>query len=156
MTGFFAHRRELVSPAAEAFVAALLPAARWVGGRSPVDVESNAGERIDVKVGFVQRIRTDRGIVDALGFMGSGRSVEAREAITHYALVVPPAEDVTVTTTSSHEVRMTMAAPDSWYLVPREDINEVFAPRLNAAGKPTGLNRYASLETSQQWRQTIP
>lgn len=152
----FTYRREVVAPAVEAFVAGQFPGSEWVGGRSPVDVAA-ASDQIDVKTGFIHKIRTADGeVVSALGFMGSGRDQEARDSVTHYAVVVPAYEDGTATVADDGSVTMRIDAPDAWYLIPSEQVNAEFAPKCNRKGQSTGLNLYAPLDRVARWRRDLP
>ena len=131
---------------------------RWKGGSSLIDVSFN-DQKVDVKRGFIESVRTSEGTIDCLGFMGANlsekRSVQAREGVTAYAIVVPSREGSAVTTRRDGSIGIEMPAPESWYLVPSKSINNWFAPKLNRAGKPSGLNQYCSFYLAEQWKQAL-
>ena len=130
----------------------------WKCGLSLIDV-SFKDQKIDVKRGFIESVLTHEGTIECLGFMGAGlsekRSVQAREGVTAYAIVVPSGEGSVVTARRDGSIGIQMPAPESWYLVPSESINSKFVPKLNRAGEPSGLNQYCSLEVTEQWKQKL-
>lgn len=159
---------------AEGVVAHLLysddPNTRWLGGHhTQVDVFSGITEfnhkgapilesakmKVDVKRAFIQPATRDRKRELMLGFMGSGRSSEAREKVTHYGLVVFHEPDANAESRLSVDLPMASIRAEYQvkhvYLVPQRTVNELFLRGENIKGIPSGLNLYARLRDLDEW-----
>lgn len=148
----YTDRRDASALAVEAFVAGQLPNSIWKSGRQPFDVESG-DKKVDVKLAFFESVYDGERAIDALGFMGTNRDIEAREAVTHYALVIPPVEEVTVVAAQDGSVTSHMARPETWFLIPREELNAHFGQKCNRLGNRTGLNKYCAVDVASRWEQ---
>ncbi len=154
---------------AEGFVAALLrecdEEALWFGGnrrgadvyacfqnwrpRAKTPVRETARLKIDAKRAFLKQADLGSGRREHLGFMGSGRALEARsDAVTHYALVL---FDETQTDgellVAGPEARVAVAyRVEKVFLVPTAQVNSEFHTGRNAAGLSSGLNLFADVK----------
>lgn len=145
----------LASEAIEAAAAHVLwtrdpKGALWFGGHHPLtDVEAT-GYKIDAKVGFRERVDLGAGLVLALGFMGSGREIEAREGVTHYAIGVT-ADDSTEEKPDHFDIdphgKVTLSSVRTITLLlfTREEVNTLFTHKRNRLGGISGHNLYIPL-----------
>lgn len=128
---------------------------RWITSRQSWDVVSDDFS-VDVKDSFITHARqAPNGLVECVGFQGTSRGpgAEARDTVTHYALVVRAltegidttrvAADGTVTITASGACRI--------YLIPRDIVN-TFRPQSTLSGEDSkGHNRVLPLAQAEQY-----
>jgi hypothetical protein len=153
---------------AEGFVAALLRQCDeetiWFGGnrqgadvyacfqkwrpRAKTPLKDSAKLKVDVKRAFLMQADLGSGRSSHLGFMGSGRALEARSAaVTHYALVLFD-ENYTdgELLVNGPDARVAAAyRVERVFLVPAVEVNSEFKSGRNAAGLPSGLNLFVDL-----------
>lgn len=159
-TWLYEDRQDILPIVCEAIGAAWLSAhvaddtsaAFWHGGNKPlIDIE-HGGYRVDAKRAFIQPTNwLGKTGTPCVGFMGGGRTPEARDGVSHYLLVVP--SELPVVAIRGPKINFEYDGSEAdLYLVPAVAVNEYFRPAHTARGVGAGRNLYVPTTMAEGWR----
>lgn len=150
--------RHIRSALSEGFVAEWLHSqhndATWEGVNNRLfDVSSAIGNvRIDAKAGFFGTyLDADGDTIDGLGFMGSRRSTQAREGVTHYGITVLTS-DARLSTAIPGKFELLGTIAGKLYVFPAAELNRIAVPSFTKSGNVgRGLNRWIPLDLANDF-----
>jgi len=154
---YWSFEHHIGSQLAEAFAAEylhqLVPGAIWYGRHKKAIDMAGGTYAVDAKVGFYRPVRLGNGAPElALGFMGTSRTVEVREGVSHYCVVVAGAADIRITRAPDpNALQISGFATADIYFIPAADANAYANVAYRADGEVgKGLNRWMPIEEAKK------
>ncbi|MFB2580898.1 hypothetical protein ACEXQD_06575 [Herbiconiux sp. P15] len=128
---------------------------RWLGGNKPLIDVTGAGLRVDAKVAFREKVHLSEGrLVEAVGFMGANREIQARDGVTHYGLVEVDMPG-RFRRRGSKYVYIAVGTA-RLFMVPAADINAKFVRKWRQDGtQGSGANLYLPVDEIAQYEQDL-
>lgn len=152
--------RHIRSALSEGFVAEWLHSQYddtvWHGVNNRLyDVSSEKGSRrIDAKAGFFGTyFDADGHVVEALGFMGTGRDIEVREGVTDYGITVLTS-DARLSTAEPGRFEILGTLGGELFVFPAADLNRIATSSFTSGGaEGRGLNKWIPLDVARQYQK---